>query len=284
MLKVAIANLKGGVGKSTATLFLAETLAVQNDQRVLVIDLDPQSSSSFMMLSREGVEAAEANGRTLPHFLLDRPSDGKPRLHRFIVGKASEIRELRQKTGGGRVDIIPSIPKLWFVELLREKRHYIEGREPAQELQEMLTSHLDELKAEYDVVLFDCPPGFSSLSQAGLLSADAIISPTIADGVSIRSLGDFATIGLGDVLKLAKKPHFVIISKLQANETNRQEKARLAKKYVVLEPAIRYSVDMTRATERVRAHSVRSLREKYDSLEADIRKLGAEVYRAVVAR
>jgi hypothetical protein len=63
---------------------------------------------------------------------------------------------------------------------------------------------------------------------------------------------------MGSAPKLTGVPHYVLISKFQANETNRVEKARLQKAYVVLEPAIRYSVDMTRATERVRADSYRT--------------------------
>src|SRR5262249_53915797 len=163
-------------------------VALVNDLRVLVIDLDAQSNTSFMLLSREGVENAEANGKTLPHFLLD---VGKTRqapslLHRYIVPQASEISELRREGKRGRVDLIPSVPKLWFVELLREEQHYLQNKEPAQELRAMLTQHLDPLAAEYELVLFDCPPGFSSITRAGLLAADVIISPTIADAVSVR--------------------------------------------------------------------------------------------------
>ena len=70
-LRIAVANLKGGVGKSTTTVFMAETLALVNDLRVLVIDLDAQANTSFMLLSRDGVENAEATGRTLPNFFVD---------------------------------------------------------------------------------------------------------------------------------------------------------------------------------------------------------------------
>jgi cellulose biosynthesis protein BcsQ len=69
MKRVAIANLKGGVGKSTTTVLLAETLALFHRQRVLVIDLDPQSNTSYMLLSRAGVEIAERQQKTLMHFL-----------------------------------------------------------------------------------------------------------------------------------------------------------------------------------------------------------------------
>ena len=56
MKKIAIAHLKGGVGKSTTTLFLAEQWSLKHKKRVLVIDLDPQSNVSYMLLSRRKVE------------------------------------------------------------------------------------------------------------------------------------------------------------------------------------------------------------------------------------
>jgi chromosome partitioning protein len=283
-LTIAVANLKGGVGKSTTTVFIAETLALVNDLRVLVIDLDAQANSSFMLLSRDGVENAEATGRTLPSFFvdLDRSPNGVLPLARYVIGKASELTELHKRGKRGRVDLLPSVPALWFVELLRDKKHYLQNEEPAHELRALFTQHLQPLSAEYDLVFFDCPPGFSSLTRAGLLAADVIISPTIADAVSVRSLADFTKLGLHTVLKREKVPHYVVISKFQANETNRTEKARLQKRYNVLEPAIRYSVDMTRATERIRGDSYRSFREKYGVLEADIRSLADQVYRYVI--
>ena len=57
-LTVAIANLKGGVGKSTTTVMLADGLAYYYGMNVLVIDLDPQANSSQMLLTERGVQAA----------------------------------------------------------------------------------------------------------------------------------------------------------------------------------------------------------------------------------
>jgi len=63
MITTAVANLKGGVGKSTTTLFVAEHWALKGN-KLLVVDLDPQASTSFMLLSRRRVEQLEHDLRT----------------------------------------------------------------------------------------------------------------------------------------------------------------------------------------------------------------------------
>ena len=94
MIKTAVANLKGGVGKSSTTLFLAEHWAVFQRRKVLVADLDPQANASYMLLSRAGVEQAENAHRTLPH-LLDDALNGHPlNSMAYIVPRASDLREI----------------------------------------------------------------------------------------------------------------------------------------------------------------------------------------------
>lgn len=283
-IKVAIANLKGGVGKSTATLYLSEALAVHFDQRVLVIDLDPQSNTSFMMLSRQGVEQAEQAGKTLPHFLLDN-ADGRQHPAGYVWPNASDLDELRKRGKRGKVDIIPSVPRMWFVEMIQEKRYYLENREPAVELKHSLDRYLGPILSFYDVIILDCPPGFSALTRAGLLSADVVISPTIADAVSVRSLADFAEFGLGEILKIRDRvAHFVLVSKYRSTSDDAREAPLLKKRYDVLEPFIKYSVEMTRATERVSATSTRTFGEKYGSFASDVRALADKLYRYVIPK
>ena len=72
MIITAVANLKGGVGKSSTTLFLAEHWAVFQKRKVLVVDLDPQSNASYMLLSRAGVDQAEHARMTLLHLFEDK--------------------------------------------------------------------------------------------------------------------------------------------------------------------------------------------------------------------
>lgn len=171
--KLAVANLKGGVGKSTTTLFVAECLALFENLRVLVIDLDPQSNASFMLLSRQGVENADRSGRTLPHHLDDIGHDrnARGRLDGYICGSSGDLVELQHPGNLGKVDLVPSVPRLWFLEAALSKRWYQENVDPTGELRLTLQASLTPLDPFSDVVLFDCPPGFSALTRLELLPA-----------------------------------------------------------------------------------------------------------------
>ena len=69
MKKVAVANMKGGVGKSTSTMMIADALSLHHGKRVLIIDCDPQSNVSQMILSFPGLENARAANATLTHWV-----------------------------------------------------------------------------------------------------------------------------------------------------------------------------------------------------------------------
>jgi len=75
---IAVMNTKGGVGKSTVTMALAETLSCHHGRNVLVIDSDSQTSISIMLTSMARWEAAEANQKTLVEYLAARVLHGRP--------------------------------------------------------------------------------------------------------------------------------------------------------------------------------------------------------------
>ena len=108
--RIAIANHKGGVGKSTTTLMLAEGLALSG-YRVLVVDLDPQAMSSKMHWGSSGLEEAIKQGRTLAHLLKQFAAGTSPQVSRY-VSRASDLAELRDASDGRGVDVIASNPEL----------------------------------------------------------------------------------------------------------------------------------------------------------------------------
>jgi len=286
MIKTAIANLKGGVGKSTTTLFLAEHWAVFQTRKILVVDLDPQANASYMLLSRLGVEQAEHARRTLPHLFEDALNGHDQNAMAYIVPRASDLVPINRPNALGYVSIVPSIPRLWFLQHDFDRDLYEAGEDPVDKLVQILTAFLDEVGENYDCVLFDCPPGFGTSSRAALRLADHIIAPTIADYTSMRSLQDFVTLGLIGTLHLDVGHHLhVVVSKYTS--TNNQQEALdiLRRSYRVREPAIpqldHVQVVAERHATRERTYAQKYGRPYWSPLKRHVKGMSDSLYGAI---
>lgn len=286
---IAVANLKGGVGKSTTTLFLAEYWALAG-KKVLVIDLDPQSNSSFMLLSRDGLDTWERAGKTVAHFFQDARANKLRAWSSYIVPRSSDLSELLAARPVGVISMLPSIPRLWFEEYEFDRHCHVEGIDPVKERQERLTVLLQCLPAAaYDAVLIDCPPGFGSLTRAGLRLANAIVTPTIADYVSSRSLADFFHYGLRDRMGIAAsrsinaaQPVYIVVSKYKSTKFQNRIVDLLKETYNVIMPPVGYRDDVLAATEYLEGRQ-RTRSQKYSSaLNRDLEPMTAAVWRAIM--
>ena len=163
-----IANQKGGVGKTTTTVNLAAGLA-RIDQRVLVVDLDPQGNATM----GSGVDK-RALALTLYDVLLESASisEAKSRAEKAGYDVLGANREL----AGAEVEL---------VELERRDKR--------------LKAALAAVDADYDFVLIDCPPSLSLLTLNGLCSAHGVIVPMQCEY--------FALEGLSDLVNTIKQVH-----------------------------------------------------------------------------
>jgi cellulose biosynthesis protein BcsQ len=122
---------------------------------------------------------------------------------------------------------------------------------------------LGGVEGQYDCVLFDCPPGFGTISRAALQLSDHIVAPTIADYTSMRSLHDFVALGLKDTLHInVDRRLHVVVSKFTRTVSQQQALDVLKEGYRVVASPIPMRDQVQVIAER-HATKVRTYARKY---------------------
>ncbi|MCP9759473.1 ParA family protein [Aquitalea sp. S1-19] len=159
---IAIANQKGGVGKTTTGVNLATGL-VQLGRRVLLVDLDPQANATM----GSGIQKA---GLTQT-------------IYQVLLGDAT-VAEARQRSPEGGYDVLPATRDLGGAEV-----------ELVQELarEARLKQALAEVEDEYDYILIDSPPSLTLLTLNGLVAAQGVLIPMVCEYYALEGLSDLVT-------------------------------------------------------------------------------------------
>ncbi len=155
---IAIANQKGGVGKTTTTVNLAAALGVL-EKKVLLIDADPQANAS----SGLGIVVEEVEIGTYQ-----------------LLEHAAAAQEAIDSTNSPNVDIIPAHIDLVAIEIElvdKDNREY------------MLKEVLNDIKNEYDYILIDCAPSLGLITLNALVAADSVIIPIQCEYFALEGLG-----------------------------------------------------------------------------------------------
>ncbi len=186
MQAISVINFKGGVGKTTLTANLGVELA-RRGQRVLLIDLDPQSSLTFSFFTPDDYKQRLRSVHTLKCW-LDSFHNGQPTvdLRQFFV-PTPKISQLVGHSDGF-VHVIPSDLDLANLELEIVKSRGPKAMDPELEILHRRSALAESLQrfpaAAYDFVLMDCPPSLGILTQSALVASDRVLIPTKADYLS----------------------------------------------------------------------------------------------------
>ncbi|MEH0843079.1 AAA family ATPase [Micromonospora sp. CPCC 205711] len=184
MYVVSVINYKGGVGKTTVTANLGAELA-NRGMKVLLIDLDPQTSLTFSFYDPDDWRERLRDDRTVKRWYDGLRGDAPAvRLGELVVSPGPVNAHL---SGPGRLDLIASHLQLIDIDLALA-RGVANGDEYDAELFRVRGSlaeglHDDALDS-YDLVLIDCPPNFNVVTQSAIIASDHLVIPAKADYLS----------------------------------------------------------------------------------------------------
>ena len=212
---ISTINLKGGVGKTTTTVALAEAFSAEMNKRVLVIDLDPQTNATTMLIPEPKWQELNQNEHTLARLfkdaMLSDTDDRKFDMDSTLQKGVSDVG------AANSLDLLPSSLDLIDVQdqLASMPRGQFYSGTPTELLSRAVRSRLDD----YDIVLVDCPPNLGIITLNGLRISKGYIIPTIPDVLStygipqiVRRIQRFSE----DIAQTIK-PLGIVVTKYQAN-------------------------------------------------------------------
>lgn len=220
---ISTINLKGGVGKTTTTVAVAEMLSGEFRKRVLLVDLDPQTNATSMLIGDKRWGELNSEGRTLAKLFSDalrEPEERSFDLEATLVRKSSRVAEAPLSLLPSSLDMIDTQDQLGSMS---------SGRFFAESPTDILQRAIKPILGEFDIVLIDCPPNLGIITLNGLRMSQAYIIPTIPDFLSTYGIPQI----VGRVRKFSEtiaqtiEPLGILVAKYRTQSTVHHTQLRI---------------------------------------------------------
>lgn len=185
MKVISIMNYKGGVGKTTLTSNISAELAYRGN-KVLMIDLDPQSSLTFSFVNPDDWKTALSENRTIKNWFVEEEKDA-PEFRSLIVAP-QRVNQILKEKGVGVLHLLASHLDLINVDL--EMAALIQGNSRKQQRKSFfkvyarLKNGIETLSNKYDYVIIDCPPNFNIVTKNAIIASEHVLVPAKPDYLS----------------------------------------------------------------------------------------------------
>jgi chromosome partitioning protein len=283
---IAVGNMKGGVGKTTTAIVLADTLSAILGKRVLALDLDPQANLSWALMGPTPLSRRAANA-TMTRWLEDAAKSREGSLAGALEPVGLMKGGLMRASERANLQLAVSTTRMRFAEMAFEGA----GKaDPSLVLSEKLGQALERISPSFDYCVMDCSPALSALTRAGLRLAHAIVIPTPLNALCFESQEVFRKLALRDMLKL-ETPIYIVRTRVGASSGRAEVNAIVTRlieheadgSFKQIQPDFVECVDYMRALNPPELGPHKTLRAKYGKREGDLRVLAESLKRHGIA-
>jgi len=241
---ISFINFKGGVGKTTLCVEIAASLAYKFNEKVLIVDLDPQTNATLSLMSIKNWKAHSNNHGTLKDFFdacyEDRPFDITDILVKKPVNYYAKLDNL---------DLIPSHIELFGMDLKLATKYGHDNLKAKL----FLRKALEPLSREYDYIFIDCPPNLYLATQNGIFASQYYLIVALAEYLS--------TLGIAHIQKSVDELFIEARSVLEAAGSNTSA-LNIPKVLGIIFNRVRYLTGGTSGEEGIMAQ----IRNKYPDI------------------
>lgn len=280
---LAVANRKGGVGKSTIAVMLAEAAAVWGRQRVLVLDLDSQCNASLILLGGQGWSQARRDAITIADYFYDLFDGNNPQPRDYLLHNVGDVRDAAGKPAA--ISLLSGSLLLEDVQgelFLRQASQSSDPEVVGNRVRGRIEQLLRRFAGAFDLVIIDCAPGLSLAALAALKTADTVLVPFKPDYVSQLAVDRVALLieekrTLAEIEAIPETERRYVCLANYARDGGRDRV--LIEEIGLSHPLLATQLPQRDAIANAFDHEAepRSIEQKYGEAAADVRKLYDEL-------